>query len=100
MTVRIRSLMSGPTTIRLRSGQYVRLSPGQSSGDLHDVEVAGNAKVDKLTAQGVIEVETIGEEPETAEGAPDPDDKPAEAPAAKRRPAPRRTQGKSPDSSG
>ena len=69
MTVRIRSVARRPVTFRLSSGRYVRLSPGQSSEDLHDVEVAANAKVDKLTAQGVIEVETIGEEPEADEEA-------------------------------
>jgi hypothetical protein len=59
MAVRIRSLLvSGPIMVPLTTGRNVRLSPGESSAELHDVEVADNAKVDKLRRQGVIEVET------------------------------------------
>ena len=107
MAVRIRSLVSGPVIIRLSSGRNVRLSPGQNSGDLHDAEVAGNAKVDKLTARGVIEVETIGKKagaagkkPKAPAGAPATAAKPAAAPATKQRSARGRGQGKRPRSSG
>ena len=91
MAVRIRSLVSGPVIIRLSSGRNVRLSPGQNSGDLHDAEVAGNAKVDKLTARGVIEVETIGKKagaagkkPKAPAGAPATAAKPARRPPRSR----------------
>ena len=62
MAVRIRSLVaSGPVLVPLSSGTTVRLSPGQVSGDLPDVEVANNAKVDKLKRQGMIAVATAKE---------------------------------------
>ena len=67
MAVRIRSLLvSGPIIVPLSTGRNVRLSPGQSSAELHDVEVANNAKVDKLRRQGVIEVETVDEAEDAA----------------------------------
>jgi hypothetical protein len=59
MPTRIRSLLaSGPVTVPLNTGAVVRLSPGQLSDELQDVEVAGNAKVEKLRQQRVIAVET------------------------------------------
>lgn len=68
MAVRIRSLLvSGPIVVPLSTGRNVRLSPGQSSAHLHDVEVTGNAKVDKLRRQGAIEVESVDESEEGAE---------------------------------
>jgi hypothetical protein len=58
MTVRIRSLVvSGPLFVPLSGGGTLRLSPGQMTDELPDVEVADNAKVDKLRAQGLIDVE-------------------------------------------
>lgn len=66
MAVKIKSLRtSGPIMVPLTTGTTLRLSPGQVSPELADVEVADNAKVDKLRQQGVIEVETT-------EGASDP----------------------------
>jgi hypothetical protein len=62
MAIRIKSLLvSGPVTVPLNSGVTVRLSPGQSSAELADVEAADNPKVDKLLARGAIEVETVSE---------------------------------------
>lgn len=59
MAIRIRSLLvSGPVVIPLNSGATVRLSPGQTSDELADVEVADSAKVAKLAGRGVIAVET------------------------------------------
>ncbi|MEV6871443.1 hypothetical protein [Amycolatopsis sp. NPDC051128] len=63
MPVRIRSLLvTGPVVIPLNTGRNVRLSPGESSAELHDVEVADNVKVDKLVSQGVIAVDETTEE--------------------------------------
>jgi len=60
MAIRIKSLLvTGPVMVPLNSGVTVRLSPGQSSAELADVEVADNPKVDKLLGRGVIEVETV-----------------------------------------
>jgi hypothetical protein len=57
MPVKIRSTATrGPVLVPLSSGITLRLAPGQVSDDLPDVEVANNAKVDKLQRQGVIDV--------------------------------------------
>jgi hypothetical protein len=62
MAVRIRSLVTfGPVLVPLSSGTTLRLSPGQVSDDLPDVEVANNAKVGKLQRQGMIDVATAKE---------------------------------------
>lgn len=59
MAIRIKSLLvSGPVVVPLNSGATVRLSPGQTSGELPDVEVADSQKVAKLAGRGVIAVET------------------------------------------
>jgi hypothetical protein len=57
MVVRIRNLLTaGPLLVPLNSGATVRLSPGQLSDDLHEVEVIGNEKIDKLRRQRVLDV--------------------------------------------
>lgn len=50
------TLSSGPLVIFLASGATVRLSPGQTSGELADVEVLDNPKIEKLLQRGVLEV--------------------------------------------
>lgn len=62
MAIRIKSLLvSGPVMVPLNSGLTVRLSPGQTSAELADVEAADNPKVDKLRGRGAIEVEPVSE---------------------------------------
>ncbi|MEU6797696.1 hypothetical protein ABZ907_38890 [Nonomuraea wenchangensis] len=62
MAVRIRSLLvSRPVMVPLVSGSTVRLSPGQLSDELHDVEVTDNAKIAKLRDLGAIDVEDVTE---------------------------------------
>src|ERR1700686_2718386 len=57
MAVRIRSLVtSGPVLVPLSTGASVRLSPGQISDEMPDVEVANNAKVDKLRRQRLMDI--------------------------------------------
>lgn len=65
MVVRIKSLqVAGPLLVPLNSGGTMRLSPGQVSAELPDVETADNAKVDKLVRRRAIEVLTgSGESP-------------------------------------
>lgn len=76
MAIRIKSLLvSGPVVIPLNSGATVRLSPGQTSEELADVEVADSQKVAKLTGRGVIAVETDGADGAEAE----PEDKTSKA---------------------
>lgn len=78
MTVRIRSLLvSGPLLVPLSSGTTVRLSPGQVTDELADAEITNNAKIEKLRAQQVIDVEQTeaveaeGDEAETETGGGD-----------------------------
>jgi hypothetical protein len=59
MAVRVRSLLtSRPIVVPLGSGSTLRLSPGQTSDEIPDVEVQNNPKVEKLKDQGVIVVES------------------------------------------
>jgi hypothetical protein len=73
MTVRIKNLTQQPLQVALTSGSSLRLSPGQSSPELHEVEVSQNAKIAKLQAQHLIAVETIQKpaEPKPAANAPE-----------------------------
>jgi hypothetical protein len=70
MPVKITSLLtSRPIIVPLTSGTAVRLSPGQTSEELGDVEVENNPKVDKLQQQRVIAVENVeGGGSESSEG--------------------------------
>jgi len=77
MAVRLTSLLvSGPIAVPLSSGGNVHLLPGQTSDVLPDVEVAGNAKVDKLVRRNMLRVETVGDAPDA------PDKPPPARPAA------------------
>jgi hypothetical protein len=97
MAVKIRNLTtSGPILVPLSSGTTVRLSPGQSSGEMPDVEVTDNAKVDKLRRQGLIDIEpTETDESEAAAESGTPPDAPGESDSKPRSPSRKRT-----DSSG
>ncbi|MEC4018794.1 hypothetical protein [Streptomyces sp. H27-D2] len=77
MAVKIKNLRtSGPIAVPLSTGTTLRLSPGQVSQELHDVEVADNAKVEKLRGRGEIEVEAVDEAsgPDSGEAAEDTDE--------------------------
>ncbi len=68
MAVRIRSLATtGPILVPLSTGTAVRLSPGQVSPVMAPVEVANNAKVEKLRRRGLIELETVEEQDAAAD---------------------------------
>jgi hypothetical protein len=63
MAVRIRSLLvSGPLVVPLSGGGSARLSPGEATDELPDVEVMNNPKVDKLRQRRLIDVEPVAEE--------------------------------------
>jgi hypothetical protein len=85
MPVKIKNLLtSRPLWIPLTTGATVRISPGQVSAELSDVEVANNTKVDKLSEQGMIEIVATGEPGDESGEAADPshendEDKPAAA---------------------
>jgi hypothetical protein len=49
-------LVNGPLMIPLTGGASVRLEPGATSDPLPEADVLNNAKIEKLVAQGVIEV--------------------------------------------
>jgi hypothetical protein len=60
MPVKISNLLgSGPIFVPLNTGANLRLSPGQTSEELSDVEVVDNAKVEKLFARGVIDIQDV-----------------------------------------
>ena len=72
MAIRIKSLLvSGPVVVPLNSGATVRLSPGGTSGELADVEVADSQKVAKLAGRGVIAVETVEADDESETSGPE-----------------------------
>jgi hypothetical protein len=53
----IRNLTLRPVIVPLNSGTNLRLSPGQVSVDVPDVELKENPKVDKLLVRRAIAVE-------------------------------------------
>jgi hypothetical protein len=57
MPITLTSLMvSGPLLVPLASGGTVRLSPGQTSGELPDVDAGNNPMLDKLLQRGMVEL--------------------------------------------
>jgi len=46
-----------PLIVPLNSGTNLRLSPGEVSDDVHDVELKENSKIEKLLRQRAIAVE-------------------------------------------
>ena len=84
-------LVSGPLIVPLSSGASLRLSPGQTSSELQDVEIAANPALDKLVQRGLVEVQRLdGEEepavdpPEAADAEPEAAAKPEQRPARSR----------------
>ncbi len=57
MPVTLENLSDRPVLFLLASGDTVRLSPGETSDELPDVEVTANSKVEKLRSRGVIGVQ-------------------------------------------
>jgi hypothetical protein len=62
MPVAIRNLTSRHLIVPLNSGTNLRLSPGEVSDDVHDVELKENSKIEKLLRQRAIAVEPREEE--------------------------------------
>jgi len=58
MAVAIRNLTSRAIYVPLNSGTNLRLSPGEVSGEFHEVELKNNSKLEKLRLQRAIAVET------------------------------------------
>jgi hypothetical protein len=54
VTVRLENLTDRPVLLTLSTGDVLRLSPGEMSEGLEDVEVQASTKIEKLVAQGVI----------------------------------------------
>src|SRR5262245_51211521 len=53
----IKNMGPGPITIALNSGTHLRLSPGETSNPVRDVELKDNAKINKLLTLRTIAVE-------------------------------------------
>jgi hypothetical protein len=62
MSVAIKNLTSRPVFVSLNSGTNLRLSAGEVSSPVPDVELKGNAKFDKLVAQRAIAAEPVANE--------------------------------------
>jgi hypothetical protein len=73
MPYTISNLTSRPIIIPLNSGVHVRLSPGEASAEISDVELKDNAKVGKLEQQRAIAVkrQDEGDKPREARGGAD-----------------------------
>lgn len=54
MPVTIENLTNRPVLLRLNSGQTLHLTPRTTSGEILDVEVKSNTKVQKLAGRRVI----------------------------------------------
>lgn len=67
MAVTITNLTARPIYVPLNSGENLRLSPRATSGAVDDVEVKGNATVQKLLSQRMITVEPAGKGTEAAD---------------------------------
>ena len=79
MPVKISNLLaSGPVLVPLNTGTTLHLSPGETSQELPDVEVADNAKIEKLLARGVINVERLEDSAAPADETAEPDSGPPE----------------------
>lgn len=61
MPVTIENLTNRPVLLRLNSGQTLHLAPRTTSGEILDVEVKSNAKVQKLEGRRVITLHKIEE---------------------------------------
>ena len=66
MAVAIRNLTSRAIYVPLNSGTNLRLSPGEVSGEFHEVELKNNSKLEKLRLQRAIVVETDDVAPKDA----------------------------------
>jgi hypothetical protein len=55
MSIVIKNLTLWPLIIPLNSGTNLRLSPGEVSHEIDDVEIRGNPKTEKLLRQRAIE---------------------------------------------
>jgi hypothetical protein len=80
MAAAIKNLTTKPIYVSLNSGTDLRLSPGEITGGVEDVELADNAKVAKLLDQRAISVDR-GAGPARAEtgGKREPADKKAKS---------------------
>ncbi len=54
MPVKIKNLTKRPVLLRLNSGQTLHLAPESISAEIHDHEINGNIKANKLKDRNVI----------------------------------------------
>jgi hypothetical protein len=53
------TVSSGPLLVPLTSGTVVRLSPGQVSEQLDDVEVVNQPRIEKLAQRGLLRLQRV-----------------------------------------
>jgi len=58
MPVAIKNLTARPLFVSLNSGTNLRLSSGEVAGQVPDVELKNNSKIEKLISQRAIAVES------------------------------------------
>jgi len=59
MPVKIQNLSNRPVLLRLNSGQTLHIDPRKTSGEVMNVEVERNTKVDKLVARRIIALHKV-----------------------------------------
>lgn len=57
MPVTIKNLTADPMWLSFNSGDTKRLSPGQTSGEIPDVEVTNHSKIEKMARQRLIVIQ-------------------------------------------
>jgi hypothetical protein len=77
VTCIIRNLTLRPIIVPLNSGTNLRLSPGGVSGDIADVELKDNGKIDKLLQQRAVVVQSQTEATEVTEAAGEASESPS-----------------------
>jgi hypothetical protein len=68
MPVTVENLTNRPVLLRLNSGQTLHLAPRTTSGEILDVEVKSNAKVQKLQDRRVIALHKVEEKKRSTRG--------------------------------
>jgi hypothetical protein len=61
MSLRIKNKTKQLMTVTLNSGETLHLAPGEASQPLSEIETANNAKLQRLSKEGMIETAIISD---------------------------------------
>jgi hypothetical protein len=56
MSIHLKNLAKYPLSIRFNSGKVLILSPAEESAAIEESEIKGNAKIEKLIRQGMLNI--------------------------------------------